>query len=124
MLRRFKARKARRSASSTRRTWIPRKHLVLELLEDRLVFSAASIIAENALPGTPQSVWDVDGSGSANIQGFAAQFSINHGQTEQFKVDTDTANYHLDIYRMGYYGGDGARYITTVYPSSLSLIHI
>jgi len=96
---------------------------VLELLEDRLVFSSASIIAENALPGTPQSVWDVDGSGSANIQGFAAQFSINHGQTQQFKVDTDTANYHLDIYRMGYYGGDGARYITTVHPTSSSPVN-
>ena len=55
----------------------------------------------------------MDGSGSTNIQGFATSTSVEHGQTVYFKVRTDTANYEIDIYRIGYYGGDGARYITT-----------
>ena len=35
----------------------------------------------------------------------------------QFKIDTPATAYHLDIYRMGYYGGDGARKVATVQPS-------
>jgi hypothetical protein len=114
MFRRLKVRKAPRPAPPTRTTWLPRKKLVFEMLEDRIVFDSASIIAENALPGTPQSVWDLNGTASDNIEGFAAQFSIDHGQTEQFKVNTDASAWHIDIYRMGYYGGDGARLITTI----------
>ena len=37
----------------------------------------------------------------------------------QFKVDTDAStSYHLDIYRLGYYGGSGARKVATVHPSA------
>ena len=43
---------------------------------------------------------------------------LNRGSTVQFKVDTNAANYRFDIYRMGYYGGLGARKITTVNPSA------
>jgi methionine-rich copper-binding protein CopC len=120
MRRRAKVRKTRRLFPQAQPIRRPKRQVLFEILEERVVFSTTTnpIIAENELPGTPQSVWDVDGSGSANIQGFAAEFSIDHGQTEQFKVDTDASAYHLDIYRMGYYGGDGARYITTVYPSA------
>ena len=69
------------------------------------MLSAAQIIAENCVPGTPESEWDIYGLASDNIQGYAAQFSVNHGQTVQFKVDTNTAQYRLDIYRMGWYQG-------------------
>ena len=75
------------------------------------------IVAENQLPGTPQDVWDV-GLGSGNIEGFATQMSVNHGQTVQFKISTDASSYSIDIYRLGYYGGDGARYITTINPTA------
>ena len=37
--------------------------------------------AENQLPGTPQSVWDVSGAGDATIQGFATDISVNQGET-------------------------------------------
>src|SRR5207302_1845858 len=38
-----------------------------------------------------------------------------------FKItDTTLALYHIDIYRMGYYGGMGARKVTTI-PSSSTL---
>ena len=35
-----------------------------------------------------------------------------------FKVKTDASNYRLDIYRLGWYGGLGARMVTTVLPSA------
>jgi hypothetical protein len=88
-----------------------------EPLEDRRLLAVLTIAQENALPGTSPDVWDV-GFGSANIEGFAAQMSVNHGQTIQFKVSTDADAYRLDIYRMGYYGGLGARYITTINPNA------
>jgi len=71
------------------------------------------IVMENQLPGTPRSVWDVSAVGDTNIEGFATSMSINHGETVSFKIETD-APYTIDIYRLGYYGGDGARLITTI----------
>ncbi|WP_067175764.1 DUF4082 domain-containing protein [Microtetraspora niveoalba] len=76
------------------------------------------ICIENSLPGTPPSQWDIPGAGSSNIQGFATQMSVDHGQTIQFKVNTNATAYRVDIYRVGYYGGDGARQITTISPSA------
>ncbi len=35
--------------------------------------------------------------------------SVNKGQTVQFKIKSATSNFHIDILRLGYYGGDGAR---------------
>ena len=35
--------------------------------------------------------------------------SVNKGQTIRFKVKTTATNYHIDIYRLGYYQGNGAR---------------
>ena len=72
------------------------------------------IVAENLLPGTPQSVWGLSGAGSTNIEGFATDISINHGDTVEFKINTDSTDYRIDIYRLGYYGGDGARLITSL----------
>src|SRR4051794_17684872 len=92
-----------------RRRLKPRTRLALESLEDRITPSVNPIVAENQLQGTPQSVWDITGAGDASIQGFATDISVNHGQTVNFKInDTAAAPYHLDIYRMGYYGGMGA----------------
>ena len=76
------------------------------------------IVCENSKAGNPESQWDVSGAGNPDIQGFATDISINQGQTVNFKVDTASTDYRLDIYRMGYYGGAGARLITTVQPSA------
>jgi hypothetical protein len=72
-------------------------------IEDRTLLSGNAIVTENQLPGTPQSVWGISGAGDPSILGFATDISVNHGQTESFKID-DYANapYHIDIYRMGY----------------------
>jgi hypothetical protein len=77
-----------------------------------------AIEAENCLAGTPKSTWDIVGSGDATIQGFADNISVNVGQTIKFKIKTPARAYHLDIYRMGYYQGNGARLVTTIQPSA------
>src|SRR5262249_40377741 len=86
----------------------------LEVLEDRTVLSSNAIVAENALPGNPSTEWDISGAGDPNIQGFASDISVNVGQTAQFKINTVSSHYRLDIYRMGYYQGNGARKITSI----------
>ncbi|BAY31536.1 Ig domain protein group 1 domain protein [Nostoc carneum NIES-2107] len=78
------------------------------------------IVAENALTGNPKSEWDVTGAGSSNIQGFTTDISYNRGDIVNFKIkaSTNTTNYRLDIYRMGYYAGNGARKVATVNPTT------
>ena len=80
--------------------------------------SANSIVAENCQAGNPASEWDISGAGDASIQGFATDISVNRGGTISFKVDTSATNYRFDIYRLGYYGGLGARKVATVQPSA------
>src|SRR6266481_236805 len=77
------------------------------------------IEAENCLPGTPTSVWYLENAGSPNIRGFTTDISVNAGQTVFFKVTTNALAYRIDIYRLGYYQGNGARLITTVLPSAV-----
>ena len=76
------------------------------------------IVVENAKPGNPSSEWDIAGAGDSSIQGFATDISVNKGETIRFKVKTNATNYRLDIYRLGYYGGLGARFIATITPSA------
>ncbi len=78
------------------------------------------IVCENSKQGNPPSEWDVEGSGDPAIQGFATQISVNRGETIHFKIDTTYDQYHIEIYRMGYYGGDGARRVDTI-PSSATV---
>jgi hypothetical protein len=77
---------------------------------------ANPIVAENCRPGAPQSEWDV-GTDGGSIQGFATSLSVAPGERVDFKIDTPATDYRLDIYRMGYYGGDGARRVATVQPA-------
>ncbi len=108
----------RRSAKKYR---LARPRLSLEFLEDRTLLSTNPIVTENQLPGTPQSTWDINGAGDTTLQGYATNISVNVGQTVSFKItDTSLKPYHIDIYRMGYYQGNGARLITTI-PSSQTL---
>ncbi|MCU0734996.1 MAG: hypothetical protein MUF20_05655, partial [Methylotetracoccus sp.] len=77
---------------------------------------ANAIVAENCRTG--DTGWDVTGSGDSTIQGFATAISVNRGETIFFKIDTGAIIYHLDIYRLGYYGGAGARRVATLQPSA------
>ncbi|WP_270886707.1 DUF4082 domain-containing protein [Pedococcus sp. 5OH_020] len=81
-----------------------------------------SVIAcENTLPGTPSSDWDITGSGSSTIQGFATAISVTPGQTVQFKINTPSRSYHYDILRLGYYQGNGARKVAANLKPSATL---
>ena len=66
------------------------------------------IVTENRLAGTPASTWDVSGSGDPTIQGFATDISVNKGETVRFKINTSASGYQIQIYRLGYYQGNGA----------------
>ena len=72
------------------------------------------VVLENQKPGNPESEWGIDGAGSSNIEGFATDISTNRGQTVNFKINTNSNNYRIDIYRLGYYGGMGARKVDTI----------
>ncbi|PYV11686.1 MAG: hypothetical protein DMG23_03555 [Acidobacteria bacterium] len=76
------------------------------------------IEAENCLSGNPLNDWYVEGAGSANIQGFTTDMSVNVGQTVFFKIATNAMEYRIDIYRLGYYQGKDARLIASVSPSA------
>ena len=84
-----------------------------------------SVIAcENTLPGDPESDWQIANSGDASLQGYATAMSVNVGDTVTFKIKSTASAYHLDILRVGYYQGNGARKIvsklapTVPYPQS------
>jgi hypothetical protein len=80
--------------------------------------SGNKIACENSKPGSPTSDWDdFYGAGDDSIQGFSTDISVNVGQKIDFKIDTDARSYGITIYRLGYYGGDGARQIATISPS-------
>jgi len=69
------------------------------------------IVTENAQPGNPTSEWDIDGAGDLSIQGFATDLSVNKGETVHFKIKTDASSYTIKIYRLGFYQGNGARFM-------------
>src|SRR4051794_17382795 len=79
------------------------------------------ISIENQQPGDDD--WDISGGGAggASIQGFASDISVNTGQTVDFKIKTDATNYTIDVYRLGYYGGAGARKVTGSTPIGVHL---
>ncbi|WP_173056156.1 DUF4082 domain-containing protein [Phytohabitans houttuyneae] len=76
------------------------------------------IVCENSKDGSPRDQWDVDGVGDPAIQGFATDISVNAGQRVNFKISTTASSYDIDIYRLGWYDGDGARKVDDVNPSA------
>src|SRR5262245_1683302 len=72
------------------------------------------IVCENANPGAPASEWDISSAGDDTIQGFATSISVNKGETVRFKVDTPASAFNIDIYRLGYYAGNGARKMASI----------
>ena len=83
-----------------------------------LSFNALSqnpIVTENALPGNPISEWGVPDFRDNRIVGFATKMSLNRGQTVRFKISVQSAvSYTLRIYRLGYYGGNGAKLVANL----------
>lgn len=75
------------------------------------------IVIENQKPGTARAIWDAPASNQ--IEGFATDISVDTGDEISFKINVNAADgvdvpYHIEIYRLGYYGGDGATLVTTI----------
>ena len=45
------------------------------------------------------------------VQGFSLPFSVEVGGTVQFKIKTESEDYRIDIFRVGWYWGAGARQV-------------
>ena len=74
--------------------------------------AAAPVVAENALPGT--SRWNYARATEPAIEGYAPP-SVAPGDDLALHVSTrPAANYRVEIYRLGWYGGTGARLIACV----------
>ncbi len=81
--------------------------------EDECASTPNPIACENQLPGDPPQDWQIRGAGDPSIQGYATSMSVNAGKTVSFKINTDASAYHIEILRLGYYGGDGARVVAS-----------
>src|SRR4051812_23599600 len=69
------------------------------------------IACENAQTTGVTPLNAVETDGDDTIGGFATDISVNKGQTINFKIKTDARSYKIDIFRIGWYGGNGARLI-------------
>lgn len=69
------------------------------------------VACENTQPGTPN--WQVN-SDDPSIVGFTTDISANAGGSVTFKVNTNASSYVIMIFRLGYYGGVGARQVATL----------
>ena len=62
----------------------------------------------NALPGT--TAWQlVNLATNREIEGYASLTSVNKGGQISLFVSSTDANYTIDVYRMGWYNGNGGR---------------
>ncbi|HTE84109.1 MAG TPA: N,N-dimethylformamidase beta subunit family domain-containing protein, partial [Dehalococcoidia bacterium] len=77
------------------------------------VNNALLVAGENQRPGT--TAWKITNyAGSGEIQAYAGDTSVNAGSSLQFYVSTRVEGtiYKIDFFRMGWYGGAGARLMT------------
>lgn len=78
------------------------------------------IVIENQRPGTPGWLLTAPATysrvthRSAEIEGYASATSISAGGQIQFAVSTTAPTFHAEIYRLGWYGGIGARLVTAL----------
>lgn len=89
-----------------------RKQVIACLIAMLMFFMTSAqnaIQTENALTGNFPSEWDIVEAGDETIQGYATDISVNRGNRINFKIKTDANAYTIQIYRLGYYDGRGAR---------------
>jgi hypothetical protein len=72
--------------------------------------AATRIQLENVRPGT--AAWQLTNPAeSGEIEGYASLTSVQRGREIKFFVNTTEASYSIEVYRMGWYGGAGARLV-------------
>lgn len=69
------------------------------------------VIEENQRPGT--TAWRITGTPPESIAGFADRTYAADGDTVTLRVSTTAPHYHVEAYRLGDYGGTGARLVWT-----------
>ena len=70
---------------------------------------ASWVVAENKRPGT--AAWRILGRPPGTIEGFADRVGAHAGDHVALFVSTDAPSFEVQAYRMGYYGGAGARLV-------------
>ena len=92
--------------------------LVTPLASSNLVGTAAEpnpIQIENALAGTDPSQWLPPAYPPTRIQGYASEVSVLPGEDVRLHVGTaDGDRYRIEVYRLGWYGGRGARLVSCI----------
>ncbi len=73
------------------------------------VSTANPVVLENQQPGT--TAWKINNWATNNeIAGYASATSVNKGSSLDLKIAlANTGTYTINIYRLGYYGGNGGR---------------
>ena len=76
------------------------------------------VTAENALPGSQPAEWEQPSLGTPAdplVMGFTHEISVNKGEPVHFKISVDPGpiRVRLRIFRLGWYGGLGARLMAT-----------
>jgi N,N-dimethylformamidase beta subunit-like protein len=82
-------------------------------IEPSFVAATNPIQAENALPGVDRASWLPRHVPPTRIEGYASEASVLPGETVHFHVSTAEGDrYRIEVYRLGSYGGAGARLLT------------
>jgi len=74
------------------------------------------IVEENLKAGSPSKEWDVNGAGCPAVRGFATRASLLplEDVTLKIRIDEGEALSYIDVYRIGYYKGNGARKVARI----------
>lgn len=75
-------------------------------------YPSGTSLGENRLLGNSMNEWwilDADQAHAHEIEGFAYPQAVNVGENVKLFINTEYPTYDLRIYRLGYYGGTGAR---------------
>jgi hypothetical protein len=88
---------------------VPAEESLTRTANGVLIPTSDAIVAENAKPG--HLWWVTSPQGAGDIEGYADQVSAVPGDTVTLFVSTRAATFHVEAYRMGYYGGIGGRLV-------------
>jgi hypothetical protein len=93
------------------------------MVQPSVVSAQNPIVEENLKPGardwqlTRVRLNDAHGFRSPWIEGYCDKQSVKAGESLKFKVSTKpAAPFEIEIFRMGYYGGKGARLMQKMGP--------
>jgi uncharacterized membrane protein len=116
------------SVSLSKKTWAAKHAVAIRLVLSGIWLAAAAgiasaqnpIVLENQQTGTNQWQIPFGASGSdavGQVKGYASAVSVNKGQNITFYVSVNPAQtYTIDVYRMGWYQGLGARLMQHIGP--------